>query len=78
MITDALCDAISEIDRYLSDEAFHGAYHDKDGNPDPEIVRLREHMRMVLIDLNIPDGLSPEIDAEKAEKMGKIREEYNL
>jgi hypothetical protein len=78
MITDALCDAISEIDRYLTDDAFHGAYHDKDGNPDPEIVRLREHMRLILIDLNIPDGISPEIDADKAERMAAIREKFNL
>jgi len=75
VITDVLCEAISEIDRYLTE--FGDTYH-VDGQPDPEIVRLREHMRLVLIDLNIPSGISPEIDSDKAERMAKIKKEFNL
>ena len=73
MISDVLCEAISELNRYLEWECYH-----VNGQPDPEIVRLREHMRLILIDLNIPDGVSPEIDSDKAERMAKIKKKYNL
>lgn len=70
MISDVLCEAISEIDRYLSWDT----YQDDDGKPDPEIVRVRNEMKGLLIELINPDELiPPEAKEWKRQALEKLK-----
>ncbi len=68
MISDVLCEAISEIDRYLTWDT----YQDENGIPDPEIVRVRNEMKMLLIDLDYPGSLLS--GSEEIKEVREIKE----
>ncbi|MGO9018273.1 MAG: hypothetical protein ACLQVJ_07970 [Syntrophobacteraceae bacterium] len=66
MISDILYTAVREIDRYL-EESF--MYKDENGVPDPDIVKVRNAMFDLLLELDYPDSLlTPELLEEKQTK----------
>jgi len=51
-VSDTLYRAINEIDDYLND----GMYDDQDGNPPEDILRVRNEMFRLCLDMWYPDG----------------------
>jgi hypothetical protein len=62
MISDVLYKAVREIDRYLEESYM---YRDENGQPDKEIVRVRDEMLKLLLDLDFPDDMLTPEDLEK-------------
>lgn len=58
-VSDTLYRAINELDDYLID----GMYDDQDGNPPEDILRVRNEMFRLCLDMWYPDEIIPDNEA---------------